>query len=232
MKSEQKGRLELIGQSAELLKEQVFDLGDLSRGEPEGVALESREFVLREVLQDLVEMHQVDAQDKGLALEMYIDSQVPEWLSGDELKMRQLLNNLIGNAIKFTKIGKVMLVVGFVGEDAGMVLLSFRVQDTGIGIPVDRQERIFPASARADEAGVSRDGERCFGLSIAAQLVDIMGGRIHVESEEGKGTFFQFVLPLKIVGNGGNENDEAERLQERDSLRVLLAEDNKVNQRI
>ena len=232
VKSEQKGRLELIGQSAELLKKQVFDLGDLSRGEPGGVALGSREFALREVLQHLVDIHQVDAQDKGLALEMYIDPQVPEWLSGDELKMRQVLKNLIGNAIKFTKIGEVKLVVGFAGEDAGMVLLSFKVQDTGIGIPVDRQERIFQASVRADEAGVSRDGGRGFGLSIAAQLVDIMGGRIHVESEEGKGTFFQFVLPLEIVGNGGGENDEAQRLQERDSLRVLLAEDNKVNQMV
>ena len=228
---EQKERLMLIGQSAELLMELIGDVLDLSRIESGRMELEIDIFTLREPLEQLVRVRRVGAEEKGLSLSLQVDPRVPDLLMGDELRLRQVLNNLIGNAIKFTERGRVDVQVDVRNLEQEHVLLAFQVRDTGIGIAADRQERIFQAFTQADESTTRRYGGSGLGLRIAALLVDMMGGQMQVESAEGRGSTFSFTARFGLA----RAEDYTEQLpaavpQQQNPLRVLLAEDNEINQ--
>ena len=140
------------------------------------------------------------ARGKDLEVACHVHPDVPEFLTGDPLRLRQIVNNLVGNAIKFTQRGEVVLQVAERASTDGLPVLHFCVQDTGIGIPVEKQQAIFDAFSQADASTTRRFGGTGLGLTIASKLVGLMGGRLWVESELGRGSKFHFTVALELCG--------------------------------
>ena len=159
---------------------------------------------------------------------------MPDYVLGDRVRVRQVITNLVGNAIKFTERGRVTLGVSVDGRDDRHVTLHLRVTDTGIGIPADKHETIFAAFSQADGSTTRRFGGTGLGLSISAKLVDLMGGRIWVESEPGVGSVFHVVMPVEpaVMRPDDALVNRPIAAQSTRRARVLLAEDNAINQRI
>jgi PAS domain S-box-containing protein len=196
----QKKYLHLIRTSGERLLHLINDLLDFSRIEAGQLSVKKRSFSVRELVSESVQRIEVLARKKGVALYWDIDSDVPDNLIGDSDKLGQVLVNLVGNGIKFTHHGKVIVRVvrGLEGtENNGRISLCFFIQDTGIGIPADMQNKIFKPFTQVD-AGLSRQfGGTGLGLSISRKLVHLLGGEIELESEFGAGTTFSFTLPFE-----------------------------------
>ncbi len=150
------------------------------------------------MVRDLIRSQMTRAQQKNLVLREEISPDVPDKLSGDPLRLRQVLLNLVDNALKFTSAGGVTLSVTQEGDRNGRPVLHFSVSDTGIGIPHEKQNIIFEAFSQADSSASRRYGGTGLGLAICAQLVAMMGGRIWVESEPGKGSTFHFTACLNL----------------------------------
>jgi PAS domain S-box-containing protein len=184
--------LRRVQSSAEALMVIIGDILDFSKIESRKLTLDREPFALRDTLGDAIETLRVRAAEKGLSLVLDVVPNVPDNLVGDPMRLRQILINLIGNAIKFTDIGEVRLRVEIATELPGEVCLHFAVIDTGIGIPRDKQEIVFEAFAQADGSSARRYGGTGLGLSISARLVELMGGDIWVESEAGRGSAFRF----------------------------------------
>jgi signal transduction histidine kinase/CheY-like chemotaxis protein len=226
---EQRQRLQLIAKSADLLTELVGDVLDLSRIEAGRTELELQPLSLREVIQHVVQTRTPSAEDKGLLLSMHVEDGVPDGWRGDALRLRQILNNLLGNAVKFTSRGEVRLEVRARDVTSTGATLDFAVIDTGVGISEDHLPRIFDPFTQADQSITRRFGGSGLGLYIAAQLVQQMGGRIEVVSQEGLGSRFTFSLPLERV-EIAEPTAAAADADPVEPLGVLLAEDNVVNQ--
>lgn len=219
----------------------IDDILDFSKIEARKLEIEVIEFELRKTLDEILKMLALRAHQQGLELACHIQPDVPETLAGDPGRLRQVIVNLVGNAIKFTKEGGITLDVETqdVGQD-DMVLLHFAVTDTGIGVPADKQALIFEAFTQADGSTTRRFGGTGLGLTISAQLVGLMGGEIWVESEEGKGSKFHFTASFAMPKTAFDVR--AERVttpplvtrhflpEGRSSLRLLLVEDNPINQ--
>ncbi len=184
--------LRRIQTSAEALMAIIGDILDFSKIEARKLTLARDPFVVRAALEDVIETLRVRAGEKRLTLVLEVHQEVPETLVGDPMRLRQILINLIGNALKFTEQGEVRLRVGVATELPGELCLHFTVLDTGIGIPRDKQEIVFEAFAQADGSAARRYGGTGLGLSISARLVEMMGGDIWVESEAGHGSAFRF----------------------------------------
>lgn len=191
--AEQRDCLNMVKASGEALLAIVNDLLDYSRMEAGRLVLESQPFSLHELLESSAGMLAVRAHQKGLELVCHIEAGVPERVVGDATRLRQVLLNLLGNAIKFTEQGEVVLTACLQKDPQ---TLCFRVSDTGIGIPPDMQEAVFQPFVQADRGTAKRFGGTGLGLSIAAQLVRLMGGDIHLTSEVGKGTTVEFTCRL------------------------------------
>jgi two-component system sensor histidine kinase RpfC len=186
--------------SAQNLLTLIEDILDISKIEAGKVRKQSSDFDLHIVINSTVAMLMPQAKTKGLRLQAHIDPHIPFMLHGDELHLRQVLVNLIGNAIKFTERGHVFVNVQCVGETASQASIRFEVSDTGIGIPSDLQQKIFETFTQADESISRRYGGTGLGMAIAQQLVNVMGGEIFLESKAGVGSDFHFVLSLdKLV---------------------------------
>ncbi len=240
---EQSEYLGLVKASAESLLTIINDILDFSKLEAGKMALEEAEFMLRASLKATLDTLGWRSRQKGLEFDCVIDPEVPEAVIGDPHRLRQVLINLLGNSIKFTEKGRVTLYVQKQAVDGPSVSLHFRVQDTGVGIPHDQQEHIFEAFTQVDSSTARRFGGTGLGLTICRQLVGMMGGRIWVESELGKGSTFHFAVrlgaskpvdfslpvagipPEKGVGATRRAPDTSQT-----SLLILLAEDNPVNQ--
>ena len=190
---EQRDMLGVMRDSAESLTRIVDDILDLSKIEAHRLALESIPVRVRDVVGATVRMFAVRAHQKGLGLVCHIDREVPDVVQGDPHRLRQVLTNLVSNAVKFTERGDVTVHVNVDAADRESISLQFSVKDTGIGIPKHRQAAIFEAFTQADGSDTRRYGGTGLGLTIAAQLVSLMGGRLWVESEEGAGARFSFV---------------------------------------
>jgi len=227
----QRNYLKTIDASAESLLDIINDLLDLSKIEAGKMFLEETSFLLWDVLEGVMKIMAVRAHEKGLELACHVATDVPEGLTGDPVRLRQILINLVGNAIKFTEDGEVVLRVECLSQNAEEIELHVSVMDTGVGIPPDRQEKIFEAFSQADSSTTRRFGGTGLGLTISSQLVVLMGGRIWVESEEGKGSTFQFIARFGVSGEpaGATSPDLLERLE---NLRVLVADDNATNRLI
>jgi len=158
---------------------------------------------------------------------------VPRYLVGDKGRLRQIITNLVGNSIKFTASGEVVLAVQTLQQASGVVTLEFAVRDTGIGVAANKLENIFRAFEQADNTTTREYGGTGLGLTISARLVELMGGRIKVESEVGKGSTFSFTVQLapagKDVEDAPQKEADLERLR---SMSVLLVDDNATNRRI
>jgi PAS domain S-box-containing protein len=216
--------------AAESLLGLINDVLDFSKIEAGRLDLVPAEFDLRETLGDTLRTLGLRAHQKGLELAGRIAPEVPDRLVGDAPRLRQVLVNLVGNAIKFTERGEVVVQVEKESEEAGAVMLGFLVADTGIGIPRDKQEMIFEAFAQADGSTTRGYGGTGLGLSISAQLVGLMGGRIAVESEPRRGSRFRFSARFGTAKARARVGDRLPAQLR--GMRVLVVDDNATNRRI
>jgi PAS domain S-box-containing protein len=229
---EQSKYVQIFRRAGDNLLNLVNDILDLSKVEASQLELEQTGFSLDDLLEKVTEIVAVRAHEKGLALICEIAPSVPTDLVGDPTRLRQVLLNLIGNAIKFTESGEVSLRITSDGDSAVPTALRFTVSDTGIGIPDEKLGRVFERFTQADSSTTRRFGGSGLGLTISKRLVELMGGRIWVESAVEKGSVFSFVVPFEIWTGGalraaiptGCEPEPA-----LPPLRILLAEDSPDN---
>jgi len=220
----------------------INDILDFSKIEAGKMNFEKRGFDLRDPIKSTVELLTPRVHQKGLALSFSIAEGACTELVGDQFRLRQILLNLVGNAVKFTSKGEVALQVVEQGEINGEVQLRFSIRDTGIGIPEEIQKNLFQSFTQADTSTTRKFGGTGLGLAICRKLVELMGGTIGVNSTPGHGSTFWFILPFckqngtALPSNGAkaalNFLNGANRLTppERNDTRIILAEDNKVNQ--
>jgi PAS domain S-box-containing protein len=241
LKPEQREFLNMVKASADALLDVINDILDFSKIEAGKLDLDAVAFPLRDSLGDTMKTLALRAHKKGLELACHVLADVPDHLIGDPGRLRQIIVNLVGNAIKFTEKGEVVVRVKSQvgnsrfeedanGEPAG-VLLHFEVQDTGIGIPRDRQEAIFAPFVQADGSTTRKYGGTGLGLAISGRLVELMGGRIGVESEPGRGSTFRFSARFGRAA-GAPERTPAATRESLANLPVLIVDDNATNRRI
>ncbi|MBF0109070.1 MAG: response regulator [Magnetococcales bacterium] len=224
--------LEIIQRNSHNLLVLINDILDLSRIEAGRMHLERKPFDLKKLLDTVIEEFLPRAHRKNLDLTWMIDSRLIPYRKGDPQRLRQVLDNLLGNAIKFTREGRIGLSVTMVHERGER--LRFSVSDTGIGIPSAQQEHIFAAFTQADSSTTREFGGTGLGLAICKRLIDKMEGELSVESRVGKGSLFSFILPLELIApealEGKDHGSAMPREKEADPrpvrpLRILLAED-------
>jgi two-component system, sensor histidine kinase and response regulator len=174
---------------------------DFAKIEACKLELESIDFGLREELYRTLTPLHVQAQQRGLQFSLQVQPEVPDLLIGDPTRLRQVITNLVGNAVKFTREGYVAINVGGVKREKGDCLLQIDVRDTGIGIPAEKQAAIFEAFSQADGSTTREYGGTGLGLSIASRLVEMMGGEIWLESQPGKGSTFHFTASFGVASN-------------------------------
>jgi PAS domain S-box-containing protein len=227
--SEQRDYLETVQMSADALLGIIDDILDFSKIEAGKLQVENIPFNLASLVASTLKNIAVRADQKGLELLNEIQPETPQYLLGDPGRLRQVLLNLLGNAIKFTERGEILLRVGVHELLDQQVRLHFSVNDSGIGIPVDKQQLIFDAFSQEDSTTTRRFGGTGLGLTICSRLVDLMGGNIWVHSQPGHGSTFHFTVLLAL--DPANTQAQAEQALPLGS-RVLVVDDNAVNRRI
>jgi len=233
LSSTQRDHLQLVQHSANALLEILNDILDFSKIEAGKLSLEEAPFLLRDLIGDTLHALSGSATSKGLELACDVNAEVPDALLGDSGRLRQVVVNLVGNAIKFTETGEVVVRVEIDPEherEPDRAHLHFSVRDTGIGIPPDLHLAIFEAFGQADSSMSRRFGGSGLGLAISARLVGLMGGRIRVDSSVGKGSTFHFTVPFEIQTRPSSppQRDESVLV----GLRVLIVDDNAINRQI
>jgi len=225
--------LQTAKESADLLLALLNDLLDSAKIEAGNLELESAPFSLGHVLDQTAQVLSVRASEKGISFSCHIAPEVPDGLIGDQVRLRQVLLNLAGNAIKFTERGEVTVSVRVESQGAEEACLEFAVQDTGIGISRSDLERLFRPFTQADPSMARRFGGTGLGLAICSNLVRLMGGRIRVESSPGQGSTFYVTVRLPLAKQVPPEPETPDVLPAATSkLRILLAEDNPANQKL
>ena len=232
LKDEQKHAAETIQHSAYSLLTILNDILDFSKIEAGRLELEKRAFHFQRVVETVREIFMPDAISKGLKLEFRYPEDLSTCLVGDEVRLRQVITNLVANAIKFTIHGGVFVDVKTIAQSATSATLRVSVRDTGVGITPDQQRIIFEKFTQADLSTTRKFGGTGLGLSISKQLIEMMGGRIGVHSEPGSGSTFYFVVTLPLASECGVDEVPAVRPLQQIKARVLLAEDNQVNQMV
>lgn len=229
---EQKEYLETVKVSADSLLTVINDILDFSKIEAGRMDLEHVDFDLRDSLESALKTLAVRADEKGLELLCEMAPEVPEVARGDITRLRQVLLNLVGNAIKFTNEGEIAVKVRQGARDGRELALHFTVSDTGIGIPKDKLEMIFDPFAQADSSTTRKYGGTGLGLTISSRLVRMMGGQIWVESEEGRGSHFHFTVRLQIADQKEIKLGNPAPPEMLRGVRVLVVDDNRTNLRI
>jgi PAS domain S-box-containing protein len=239
MTPEQRGRLLKIDGAASHLLSIINDILDLSKIEAGKLTLEQTDFHLSAVLDHVQSLISESARSKGLSVEVDGNG-VPLWLRGDPTRIRQALLNLAGNAVKFTEYGSIILRARLLSESPDGLVVRFEVQDSGIGIPEERQSLLFQAFEQADTSITRKYGGTGLGLVITRHLSELMGGEVGVDSVPGQGSTFWFVVHLNR-GHGimpspdtsmVGEMDAAAALRTRTATRILLVEDNAINREV
>ncbi|MGB5831458.1 MAG: two-component regulator propeller domain-containing protein [Thiohalocapsa sp.] len=210
-----------IGRSAEMLLNTITDILDFSKVEAGKVVLEQTEVDLRDEIEHVASLLSGLAHAKGLELILAIDPALPERFEGDPLRLRQIVTNLVGNAIKFTHCGEIRLGVKVVEREGVAAVVAIEVADTGIGMDRERIGRIFEAFAQADESTGRRYGGSGLGLAIVKQLTELMGGRIEVYSEAGAGSRFRVTPGLRVLADVTDDGTAAGL----NGLRLLIVDD-------
>ena len=235
LSAQQREYLSTVRDSGEALLSVINDILDFSKIEAEKLVLERERFHFRESLGDTMKSFALRAHQQGLELACYIHREVPTWVVGDYCRLRQVIVNLVNNAIKFTKRGEVVVEVArnvaresYSEEE---VQLHFTVSDTGIGIPADKHAAVFDMFEQADSSTTRRHGGTGLGLAIAAKLVALMGGKIWLESELGRGSHFHFTACLGRVEAEPAEQNDVEPVCLH-GMRALVVDDNATNRRI
>jgi two-component system, sensor histidine kinase len=234
MTEEQRDSLQIVKNSADALLTIINDILDFSKIEAGKLDLDSHAFNLRECVRESLRLVSARAKDKGLAIACTVAPDVPERIVSDPLRLGQILLNLTGNAIKFTESGEVGVEISRCDAPNGLEL-EVAVRDTGMGIPEDKQSTIFQAFAQADGSMTRRFGGTGLGLTISARLVEMMGGKIWVESRLGEGSCFRFTIRVAVAPEKP-EVPEIPPVGAEQSvgqpLHILVAEDHPVNQQI
>jgi signal transduction histidine kinase/ligand-binding sensor domain-containing protein/CheY-like chemotaxis protein len=239
--SEQKELLGMAHDSADALLVVLSDILDFSKIEAGKLQFDHAEFDLEQTVAEAARVLAVRAQQKRLRLVYSLSPDVPAAVVGDAARLKQVLMNLLGNAVKFTEHGEIVLRVELEQQDEDLVHLRFSVADTGIGIPIEKQHSIFEAFAQADTSVTRRFGGTGLGLTISTRIVSLMAGRIWVESEPGQGATFYFTASFgpvhKLMLEPTSESDSSPVMapyhdEAGESLKILVAEDNIVNQRL
>jgi len=241
---EQKRYLTTVKASADALLQIIDDVLDFSKIEAGKLDLHPISFRIRDTLNDTLEVLAARAAQKDLELLCQVSNRVPDCLIGDATRLRQVLMNLVGNAIKFTDKGEVFVRVDTAADEAALadalqeqddsLALHFVVTDTGIGIPKEKQQIIFESFVQADGSMTRRYGGTGLGLAICSKLVKLMSGRIWVESQVGRGSSFHFTVRMHTDNDTAAEQKPAQEVFRKalHPLRVLLAEDNEINQQV
>lgn len=228
-----KSYVQTIQQASENLLTIINDILDLSKIEAGMMRIEPASFSPRSLLHDVEGIFLAKIEEKGLQLHTRVDENLPETLEGDTLRLTQVLTNLVGNAIKFTKKGNIYIRFINEGIEGNTVHTGIEVQDEGIGIEPEKLASVFNRFEQAETSVTRKYGGTGLGLSIVANLVQLQGGSINVESYPGKGTNFKLVIPYKIAAEQVSKKvrkDKAVALENTESIRVLVAEDNEINQ--
>lgn len=234
--SEQHKYLDAIKKSADNLRVIINDILDLSKIEAHKMTFENTTFNLRETVQTVIEIFQPRASEKKLDLILNYDQDLPECINGDSVRLSQVINNLISNAIKFTHEGYVKMEVCIEEKNEKFCLVSFKISDTGIGIPQHKLNSIFDSFSQAGDDITRKYGGTGLGLSICKSLVELQGGMISVESKPGEGSMFMFRLAFEnIRDNEINTSATIKNATEatfNKELRILVVEDNDVNRMV
>lgn len=230
-------RLQTIQTSAEGLQSVINDLLDYSKIEAGALELFREPFPLLQPVDDVVKALHAEAQRKGLTVHCHVAPDVPRWVVGDPVRLRQILLNLMGNAVKFTEKGKAALEITREGSPDGRARLRFAVHDTGVGISQGQVQQIFEPFVQGDSSLTRQHGGIGLGLSISQKLIQMLEGALHVESEVGRGSTFHFVIPVEVpedppVYPAGQTEVLQPAIAPPAGLRVLVAEDNRVNQKV
>jgi signal transduction histidine kinase/DNA-binding response OmpR family regulator/HPt (histidine-containing phosphotransfer) domain-containing protein len=237
---EQRHFATIISKSGDSLLRIIDDILDFSKIEAGKLILESRAFSPLECIESACDILAGSAQEKGLELACHIDAGIPDLILGDEVRLRQVVLNLVGNAIKFTAAGEVVLTIrvvegsvgkcdpsGVEGDRNNFKKLHFTVRDTGIGIPPSRMDRLFHSFSQVDQSTTRRYGGTGLGLAISKRIVELMGGRIWVDSTEGVGTSFHFIIDVEATApNEPIGPSTKETLSDLRDARVLIVDDN------
>jgi signal transduction histidine kinase/CheY-like chemotaxis protein/ligand-binding sensor domain-containing protein len=225
---EQREYTETIQGCGESLLNVINDILDFSKIESGKMELEDQEFDLRGCIEEVLDMFGSKASETGLDLIYELDYNIPPQITGDSLRLRQVLINLVGNAIKFTERGEVVVSVHLVKSDAAECTLRFNVRDTGIGIPADKVNRLFTAFTQIDSSTTRKYGGSGLGLVISEKLVRMMGGSIDVVSKPGEGTTFAFTISAKISKNL-LQKYVTYNMAALENKRILVVDDNVTN---
>ncbi len=231
LNTEQREFLESVKLSADSLLRIINDILDFSKIESGKFELDPQTFQLRESLGETMKTLAARAHEKHLELYWHISTDIPDWLIGDAGRLRQILVNLVGNAIKFTDQGEVGVMVEMVSRTDSIAVLHFSVRDTGIGVPLDKQSLIFDAFTQADVSTTRSYGGTGLGLSISKQLVQLMGGDLALTSAENAGSTFYFTIELPVTVAPEQTGDPTQSVA-LEGLRVLVVDDNPTNRRI
>jgi PAS domain S-box-containing protein len=225
----QREYLNAVKYSADSLLTVINDILDFSKIEVGKLSLDPIEFNLRDHLGQAMKILAGRAHEKGLELACFVPPKLPDFVVGDPVRLRQVVLNLIGNAIKFTEKGEVVLRVELESQDAEGMSLHFAVSDTGIGIPAEKRELIFEPFSQADTSTTRRYGGTGLGLSISSRLISMMNGRVWLESEAGHGTTFHFTAHFGMASVSCTPSADPSMLE---NLRVLIVDDNATNRQI
>ena len=233
-KVEQKKYNQIIIRSAESLLAIINDILDLSKVEAGKMELEKGTIDLAQIVKDTLEIFNISTANRSIILNCNVDKTVPQYLQGDAVKIKQILMNLIGNSVKFTKEGKVDILLNYIGKKEDKNAIEIIVKDTGLGIPEDKLDVIFDNFKQADSSTTRKYGGTGLGLSIVKSLVELMGGSIKVESKLGEGSQFIVYLELEDASLVLDTEEELKlpNYDDLSRLRLLIAEDNSINREI
>jgi PAS domain S-box-containing protein len=235
--ADQKENIESIKKGGEALLAIISEILEFSRAEKEKITLEHQPFSLKHCIEESLDMVAVQAEEKGLNLSYTNSYGTPDIITGDPGRLRQVLINLLNNAVKFTDKGDVSLSISSMALDSNKHQITFEVKDTGIGMPQDKMDRIFEPFTQLEYVmSRKRDGAG-LGLAISKKLVELMGGEISAESAEGRGSTFRFTIqaesvPCERLDLGEKRRGEYKKLSVEKPLSILVAEDNPSNQKV
>jgi signal transduction histidine kinase/DNA-binding response OmpR family regulator len=227
--AEQRDCADIVRKSGEALLAIVNDILDFSKIEAGKLNIEAFSFDLRAILEEVADLLAPQAEDKGLDLVLQYPAQVPNRFVGDGDRIRQVVTNFVGNAIKFTHQGHVLIAADCIEQDQAPARMRVSVTDTGIGIPPEKIDSLFEKFSQADSSTTRKYGGTGLGLAISKKLVELMGGSIEVESKVGEGSKFQFSLRMELDTQPVANQPTAVNLR---GLRVLIVDDNEVNRRV
>jgi CheY-like chemotaxis protein/signal transduction histidine kinase len=228
--TEQRDFAETVRNSGDALLALINDILDFSKIDAGKLELELHPFNVRDCVEAALDLVASKAAEKGLELAYFLDKQVPRHLRGDVTRLRQILVNLLSNAVKFTDTGEVIILVSGHSLNSGPIEMYFVVKDTGIGIPLDRLDRLFRSFSQADTSMTRKYGGTGLGLAISKHLCELMGGRLWVESELGKGSTFHFTITVEAVSIAEEELLDQPQAN-LTGKRALIVDDNHTNRR-